>query len=123
MTTRNRRGYFSGASMRVDTIIPRARPPAFFNEDGEKYRYRSIVKCVSRDGHYLGVDQLHEEIVATGRVCELSVQDQDFVHDIADKIAAYAEVGRTYGFGSGKQRVWLSAIHRRLITAGDQNGR
>ena len=116
MPTRNR-GRFSGAPMTKQYIY--SEPPPFFNEDGEKYRYRSTVECVSRDGRYLGVDQLHEEIVATGRVCELLVEDQEFVHDIADKIAAYAEVGRAYGFGSGKQRVWLSAIHRRLITAGD----
>jgi hypothetical protein len=67
---------------------------------------------VSRDGKYLMGRQLYREICC----CDLNglpATDRLFLEDIADKVAAYAEVGKPWR-STTRQDQWLSDIHRRV---------
>lgn len=67
---------------------------------------------VSRDGKYLMGRQVYREICC----CDLHglpVEDRLFLEDIADKVAAYAEVGQPWR-STTRQDQWLSDIHRRV---------
>jgi hypothetical protein len=67
---------------------------------------------VARNGVYLTGPQVYREICC----CDLHglpTTDRLFLEDVADKVSAYAEVGRPWE-STTRQVQWLSDIHRRV---------
>lgn len=103
-------GGFLDDSHRVGTGFHTTRVDAAVR--GAKYRREVRHPRVARDGVYLPGRQLYQEICCCD-LHTLPVADRLFLEDVADKVAAYAEVGRRWS-STTRQDQWLSDIHRKV---------